>query len=346
MKLNYLVVSIFVSTLFSFIIACSSGDSPVLNITQPAAFVVNGLGNSISVIDLNVDTKVHDIGLNGATYPHHIYMSPDSSKLAVAITATDLSGGHSGHGGGNTGGYKVQIINSITGVIEHEIALTKLPHNAVFSPNGSELWIPQSGTPSYVFIYSTTDWKKQKEILVGKLTSEVTFAPDGSKVYAANTDEATVSVIDPTTKTVLTTISVGTTPVGAWPASNGKMYVDNETSKTVSEIDVATNLVTATINLGFTPAYVAYNTQHFELWVSDSDNGKVIYYKFVAGIWTKDGEISTGTDAHAMVFTADGSKAYVTNQGANTLSVLDVSAHTKIKDIPVGSKPNGIVLKQ
>lgn len=345
MKFNYLFVSILICTLFLFISACSSGDSPVLNITHPAAFVVNGSRNSISVIDLNDDTKVHDIYLNGATFPHHIYLSPDKSRFAVAITGIDLSGGHSGHGGTGSG-YKVQIINSVTGVLEKGIPLTKLPHNAVFSPNGSELWIPQSDTPSHVSIYNTTDWTKLKEITVGHMTSEVTFSADGSKVYAANTDEATVSVINPITKTVEIDISVGSTPVGAWPASNGKMYVDNETSKTISEIDVLSNLVTATIILGFKPGYVAYNTQHSELWVSDADNGKVIYYELINGIWTKAGEIITGTDAHAIVFTSNESKAYVTNQGANSVSVIDVKTHAKIKDIPVGSKPNGIVLKQ
>jgi YVTN family beta-propeller protein len=345
MKINYLIILFLACATVVFFNTCSGDDEVKLNITHPAAFVVNGLGNSISVINLNDDTKVEDIGLNGAKYPHHIYLSPDKSKFAVAITGIDLSGGHSGHGGSGSG-YKVQIINSVTGIIEKEIALAKLPHNAVFSPNGSELWIPQSDTPSHVLIYNTTDWTKLKEITVGHMTSEVTFAADGSKAYAANTDEATVSVINPITKTVETDISVGATPVGAWPATNGKMYVDNETSKTVSEIDVATNLVTATINLGFKPGYVAYSDHHSELWVSDSDNGKAIYFKLIGGFWTKDGEIVTGVDAHAIVFNADGSKAYVTNQGANTVSVIDLSTHTKIKDIPVGNKPNGIVLKQ
>lgn len=345
MKFNYLFVSILICTLFLFFSACSSGDSPVLNITHPAAFVVNGSGNSISVIDLNDDTKVHDIDLFDAKYPHHIYMSPDKSRFAVAITGIDLSGGHNGHGGTGSG-YKVQIINSVTGVLEKEIPLSKLPHNAVFSPNGSELWIPQSDTPSHVSIYNTTDWTKIKEITVGHMTSEVTFAEDGIKAYAANTDEATVSVINPITKTVETDIPVGSTPVGAWPASNGKMYVDNETSKTISEIDVATNIVTATINLGFKPGYVAYSGRHSELWVSDADNGKAVYFKLTGSIWTKDGEIASGADAHAIVFNADESKAYITNQGANNLSVIDLSTHTKIKDIPVGNKPNGIVLKQ
>jgi YVTN family beta-propeller protein len=40
-----------------------------------------------------------------------------------------------------------------------------------------------------------------------------------------------------------------------------------------------------------------------------------------------------------------GNVAYVTNQGANNVSVINAQTHTKIKDIPVGHKPNGAVIK-
>jgi YVTN family beta-propeller protein len=346
MKLEQLVLPVSLFVAMVIVTSCHKGhDMKALNINHPAAFVVNGADNNISVIDLTDDRKVHHIDLNGATFPHHIYLSPDQSKLSVAITGTDLSGGHSGHGG-TTGGFKVQIINTVTGLIEKEISTPRLPHNAVFNPSGTELWIPQSDAPSKVLVYRTSDWTQTNEIVVGQSTSEVTFSADGSKVYAANTDEATVSVIDPNSKTVLTTIAVGEAPVGAWTAGNGKMYVDNETSKTVSEIDVATDVVTATIDLGFKPGYVAYSDHHSELWVSDADNGSIHFYKLVNGTWTIEGMFATGADAHAIAFNADGTKAYVTNQGAATVSVIQMSDHTKIKDIAVGSKPNGIVLKQ
>ena len=59
--------------------------------------------------------------------------------------------------------------------------------------------------------------------------------------------------------------------------------------------------------------------------------------------WMKHGEFSAGADAHAILF--EGDRAYVTNQGANTVSVFNVLNHTKLKDVPVGNKPNGIVIK-
>jgi len=321
-------------------------DHDMLNIDYPAAYIVNGSSNNISVIKLSDNTVTETIDLNGATYPHHVYLNTAKTKLAVAITSTDLSGGHGGHGGTLTG-LKVQIIDAVTGMIDKEIALNKMPHNAIFNPSGTELWMGQSDSvQSQVLVYKTSDWTLQNTINVGAGLSEVTFSSDGSMAFACNTDDGTVSLIDANNKMIHTTLTVGQDPVGAWAASNGKMFVDNETSQTISEITVSSMSVTATINLGFKPGYAAYNSSNGELWVSDATNGKVAYYTFDGSNWNLQNNITTGADAHAIAFTANGSTAYVTNQGANTVSVIDVASHTVTKSISVGTKPNGIAFKQ
>lgn len=321
-------------------------DMDMLNIDYPAAYIVNGSSNNISVIKLSDNTVTETIGLNGATYPHHIYLNPAKTKLAVAITSTDLSGGHGGHGGTLTG-LKVQIIDAVTGMIDKEIALNKMPHNAIFNPSGTELWVGQMDTmQSQVLVYKTSDWSLQNTINVGAGLSEVTFSSDGTMAFACNTMDGTVSLIDANSKMLHATLTVGQDPVGAWMASNGKMFVDNETSQTISEITVSSMSVTATINLGFKPGYAAYSTHHSELWVSDATNGKIVRFSNSGGTWTNVGEIATGTDAHAIAFTSNGEKAFVTNQGANTVSVIDVPNLTVTNTITVGTKPNGIAIKQ
>ncbi len=318
----------------------------MLNINYPAAYVVNGASNNLTVIKLSDNTVSETIGLNGATFPHHIYINPAKTKLAVAITSTDLSGGHAGHGGA-TAGLKVQIIDAITGTIDKEISLPKMPHNAIFNSQGTELWIGQFDTiQSQVLIYKTSDWTLQNTINVGKGLSEVTFSNDGSMAFACNTMDGTVTLIDANTKMIQTTLTVGADPVGAWSASNGKMYVDNEMSQTISEISVSSMTVISTINLAFKPGYVAYHTSSGELWVSNATDGKVAYYTLVSGVWTLQGNIVTGADAHAITFNSDGTKAYVTNQGSGSVSVIDVATHIVSRTIAVGTKPNGIVIKQ
>jgi YVTN family beta-propeller protein len=332
-------------------VSCKSEDHslhPALNINYPAAYVANGKSNTVSVIRLSDNTITETIGLNGATYPHHIYLNPAKTKLAVAITSTDLSAGHIDHAGG-TSGFKAQIIDAVSGAIDKEIILPKMPHNAIFNASGTELWVGQSDEmQSKILIYKTSDWILQNTINVGKGLSEITFSTDGTKAFACNTTDGTVTLIDVTSKIVHTTITVGTAPVGAWAASNGYMYVDNEKSKTISEISVSGMSITETITLNYTPAYVAYHTASQELWISDATNGKIHYYKRIATTakWAELGEFATGADTHAIVFTPDGTKAYITNQGNATVSVVEVSTHSVIKNIPVGTKPNGIALKQ
>jgi YVTN family beta-propeller protein len=359
MKKSIFILAILATTILAFTFsACKKDDEKeaehdndhnhtvLLNIDYHAAYVVNGASNNLSVIRLSDNTVSETIGLNGATFPHHIYINPAKTKLAVAITSTDLSGGHGGHGGA-TAGLKVQIIDAVTGNIDKEIALSKMPHNAIFNSNGSELWLGQYDTiQSQVLVYNTSDWTLKNTINVGKGVSEVTFSNDGLMAFACNTKDGTVTIINATTKVVQNTLPVGSDPVGAWSASNGKMFIDNETSQTISEITVSSMSVTNTINLGFKPGYAAYHASSGELWVSDATNGRVVYYTLLSGVWTLQGGIVTGADAHAITFNSDGSKAYVTNQGAANVSVINTTSHTVLQNIPVGSKPNGIALKQ
>ena len=55
------------------------------------------------------------------------------------------------------------------------------------------------------------------------------------------------------------------------------------------------------------------------------------------------GEVATDTGAHAVAFTGDGAKAYVSNQLAGTVSVIDVAKREVIGAVTVGDKPNGLV---
>ena len=314
-----------------------------LNINYKAAFVVNGGNANLSVIDVATSVAKDKITLAG-TFPHHIYVSPDRTRLAVAMTGADLSAGHVGHATGT--GFKINIVDAVKGTTLKTLDLTLMPHNALFSPDGKELWVGQSDVAaSKVLVYDATAWTVKNTITVGKGLSEVTFSSNGSFAFAANTSDNTVSVIDVATKAVVKTLTVGATPVGAWAGTNGKMFVDNETGKSISVIDVATKTIESTINLGFKPGYAAYHTKNAELWVSDADNGKVVFFKLENNAWTKKSDLATGADAHAIAFSADETTAFVTNQGAKTVSIINAATKTKTKDVAVGDKPNGILIK-
>lgn len=326
-----------------------------ISIDYPAAYIINGGDNSISVLNLSTNTIDASIQLSDATFPHHIYLSPDKKTLAIGLPGSDLSGGHSSAGGHSHGtsqsgnGHKemgeILVLDAVT---LQERARTKTPsmaHNAVYTTNGKQIWSAKMVKQGQIIIYSNDELRELKHINTGNTPLEVTMSADGSTAFVANSGSNTVEAFDVTSYKSKAIISVGKTPVGAWAASNNKMYVDNEAGKSISEIDVASLKVTATIALNYTPAMAKYNKVYDELWVSNATNGAIHYYKKLNSVWTENGSIDTGADAHALAFSANEKTCYITNQGAATVSILDVINHTKIKDVSVGSKPNGIVLR-
>lgn len=173
------------------------------------------------------------------------------------------------------------------------------------------------------------------------MPAEVTLSPDGRFFYVANGGSNSVSVINAVTKRVVATVPVGANPVGAWQAGNGFAYVDNEASMTVSALNRRTNTVTATFDLGFMPGMARLGPDG-HLWVTDADNGRCVLYSLDR---TERHDIATGDGAHGVAFSANGRTAYVTNQMAGTVSVIDTRTRTVVRPLTVGAKPNGLVFR-
>ncbi|GAA4764074.1 MULTISPECIES: YncE family protein [Flavobacterium] len=346
---NLSIIASFVGALF--LSSCNDNDDKMdmaVNIDYPAAYVINGEDASVSVIKLSTGEVTQTIELMGSgadmiMWPHHI--SSHQDHLAIGVPGMDFSAGHTGSTSGMTG--KMLIINAMTGKTIENMNLPAMNHNTIYSPDGTEIWVPQMDIDGKVLVYNATTYALKNTITVGMMPAELTFSSDGTKAYVANGDDDSISVINVSSKTVVATITVGDNPVGAWTGSNGKMYVDNEDGQTISVIDVATDTVEETIALGFMPGIASYNGIKNELWVSDPMNGKVHYYTWDAGMgmWMHGSSFNTGAGAHAIAFTTDGNTAYVTNQAANTVSVVNTTSHTVTKTINVGVKPNGIVIK-
>lgn len=317
--------------------------TPIDPITSDAVFVVNGGDSSISVIDATTDEVVGTIELHDVAYPHHIYLSPDRATLLVAVPGSDLSAGHAGGGhGGHGAGGAVLALDATTGAMRAARRLEAPNHNAIFAPSGAAVWTSQIATPGQVLILDPTTLDTRSTIAVGDGPAEVTFSAAGTHAFVANTESDNISVVDASSEAVVDTIAVGDAPVGAWPGADGRMYVDNEAGKSISVIDPGSRSVVATFPLGFTPALAAI-APNGELWVTDTDHGKLVFLDAANG--AQLGELATGPGAHAFAFSADGAKAYVTNQTAGTVTVVELATRSAVKSVTVGAKPNGIVFR-
>jgi len=313
------------------------------SVTSDALYVVNGASHNLSVLDAGSGIVTATVPLEDAQYPHHISLSPDGTKLAVAVPGIDLSAGHGGGHGAHAAKGKLILLDAQNGKVIQSRELDATNHNAIFSPDGLEIWTALMTTPGSVWVLDAASLEKRQVISVGDMPAEVTFSQDGKRAFVANGGSDTVSVINVSAKTVEQTLTVGDGPVGAWPGSNNVMYVDNEAGQTVTAIDAKSLAKVRTYNLGFTPAMVATGPND-ELWVTDTDNGKVVI--MTTNSAQQIAEIPTGEGAHGIVFSADGKTGYVTNQGAGSVSLIDVASKKVRTTVAVGDKPNGLLFRK
>jgi YVTN family beta-propeller protein len=82
--------------------------------------------------------------------------------------------------------------------------------------------------------------------------------PPVREVYITNEGSKTVSVINPSSNTVVDTVKVGPNPVDAALTPDGtKAYITDAGADTVSVIDSVTNSLAATVRVGWRPVDAA-----------------------------------------------------------------------------------------
>jgi YVTN family beta-propeller protein len=311
---------------------------PIAAVTYDALFVVNGGESTVSVIDTQSNEVAATIELVDANFPHHLYLSADRRHMLLAVPGMDMSMGHTGGTHDMMGA--VMLLDSTTGATVEARMTPMMNHNAIFSPDGSEVWTSQMAEPGAVLVLDAMTLDTLRTVEVGDHPAEVTFSASGTYGFVANGGSDSVTVIDTQSKAVVQTIDVGEDPVGAWQGDNDVAYVDNERAQTITAVDTNTLEVIRTYDLGFMPGMAALGTDD-RLWVTDATGGGVAFFATDSDM--KLGEVATGAGAHAIAFNGDGTKAYISNQMADTVSVIDVATSSVESTITVGSKPNGMV---
>lgn len=332
------------------IISCKKKETPnpePVVVSFPKAYVVNGGSNTISIINLQKLSEDKIIQMTDVgRFPHHINLSPDGKKLAVAIPEFDFTLGHAflHNASDKKGG--IAVIDAQNGTTLLKIALPNANFNAVFSPDGTEIWSATSNHSGEMYIFDANTGVQKSKIALGADPTEVAFSKDGQHAFIALGESSFVYVINTASKAIVKTVKVDAFPTNVWAGNDGKMYVENKVALSVNIIDSKTLTATEFIDVNFRPGQIVYNQALNELWICQSGENKVAFFERKANIWVLKGNIVTGDDAHAISFSKDEKIAYVVNQKGNTVSVIDAVKHLKTNDIAVGKQPNGIVLKE
>jgi YVTN family beta-propeller protein len=162
--------------------------------------------------------------------------------------------------------------------------------------------------------------------------------PDGTRLYIAAQGGTQVRVMNTTTNTVTTNISVGSNPRGIGVTPNGEfVYVANYSSNTVSKISTATNTVVRTISVGASPLGLAITPDGTKVLVANYSGSTVTIINTATD--SAATTISLGRAPWNIKVSPDGRFAYTGNVNNNTISVINLQTNTATAHINVGANP-------
>jgi YVTN family beta-propeller protein len=328
------------------------------------AYVANNYDHTISVINTATDKVTATIP--AGQQPWGMALTPDGQKLFVTNHRTGRIGVSS----------EVTVIDTATNAIIATIPLTNTSGGA----NGVAI-APDGGTV-YVASGTNADSDGNTVTSIDASTNEITattrippdpgsghsypyalaLSPDGEKLYVTHRYGDGITVLDTAGMRVEDTIILragrqyASAPGTIAVAPDGsRIYVGSSYGRSLSVIDAATRAFSFpdTIPLSIPLAALAMTPDGSRLLIATEklDLGYAFDTKTETlinsgGISPNAKTLYLGSAPGAIAVTSDGRKAYVTNQGSNSVTVIDVAKNAVIGTIAVGKHPIGIAIQK
>ncbi|GAC1477653.1 MAG: alkaline phosphatase family protein [Pseudarthrobacter sp.] len=183
-------------------------------------------------------------------FPAGLAPTPDGKRLVVADQLADA----------------VSVVDLATG----NVATTPAGHrplSVTVSPDGTTAFVTNQGASDVTAVDITgSEPKVSRTLAVGLHPNKSVQSKDGSKLYVANGDDDTVSVVD-TASGTSASISlapekgapVGTNPTGlALDEAGQRLFVSNSGNNDVAVVDLATTTVAGVVPVGWYPTSLAF----------------------------------------------------------------------------------------
>lgn len=283
-------------------------------------FVSNERSGDITVID-GGDFKVlgtYPVGKR----PRGIHASPDGRTLYVAVSGTPIEGPPPLDAAGNP------ILKKNTGSDDDDDDKAKADKSA-----------------DGIAVFDVTRKKTTKKIAAGSDPEEFVLSKDGSHIYVSNEDIKTASVINVGTGKVEQIIPVGREPEGVGITPDGKQfYVTCESGGEVFVIDTSSYAVVGHFSVPVRPRSVDFLPDGKIGFIPSETKGLLNVIDTSGPKVLQSVALPPGSRPMKVKVAADGSKVYVSDGRAGTVSVLDAHSYAVQATVKVGTRPWGIVL--
>lgn len=168
--------------------------------------------------------------------PFGVAVSPDGSRVVVA----------------NANSFSVSVVDTASASVVWTLSTPGgNPQSAAFGPSNRYAYVTTAGRNELVVLDLQT--QTAGSVPVGALPIAVAVAPDGSRIYTANANGNSVSVVDGQTNALLQTIPLGagSAPYGISTSVDGsRVYVVRRTANSLAVIDSSSLSVIAQVPIG------------------------------------------------------------------------------------------------
>ena len=286
------------------------------------AYVGNFADNTVSAVDTETRKVVATIPV--ANGPHGMAITADGRTVYVS----------------GDGSSSVSVIDTASDTVAKTIEVGKAPNGVTLTPDGKQLLVTIYGDNKIVFV-DTATLTITGEAAVAK-PHTVSLAPGGKLAYITSQEPGKfgLAVLDLATKSVTRTIPLEKTPRDGEFGDGNMFYFTQAGVAAVQVLDPAADKVVGEIPTGVSPhaIYISGGSGYIvvqgpgELAQFDPQTNKVTR------------SITVGKQPHWATVSDDGKTAFVTNEGSNDLTMINL-ADGKTTTVAVGKAPRKVVVQ-
>ena len=292
-------------------------------VAAPKVYVGNFKDSTVSVVDTGNGAVVATVPV--AAGPHGMGMSPDGRFVYVT----------------GDGSSSMSVIDTATDRVVETVEVGATPHGLAMLPDGRTLLVGVYGADRVAF-FDTASRRVVATLPVAK-PHTIAVRPDGAVAVVASQEPGKFAlvVVDLATRTVARAIALDKPPRDPEFSHDGRfLYYTIAGTNALRVLDGADDHVVAEIATGASP--------HLGKWFAGAPVGTIVVQGpgelqlFDPATQAPLRSVTVGKQPHWMA--SDGRTVWVTNEGSNDLSVVDL-ASGRTTTIAVGNAPRKVVVQ-
>ena len=291
----------------------------------PKAYVGNFKDNTVSVIETASGRVVATVPV--AAGPDGIVVTRDGAAVYVSgSSATSVS-----------------VIDAAADRVAQAVETGKGPQGLALTPDGRTVLVAVNGEDRVALI-DTASRAIVATVPVAK-PHTIAVRPDGKLAYVSSQEPGhfALAIVDLATRTVVGTVALEKPPRDLEFGHDGKaLYFTLAGVAAVQVLDPASDKIVAQVPTGPSP-HIAHFFRNTTLGVAVVQGpGELQLFDPATNAPVR--AIAVGKQPHWVDASADGAKVYVTNEGGNSVTVIDL-ATDRTETIAVGNAPRKIAIQ-